>query len=105
MKFFLIADADTVLGFRYAGIAGRAVRDAAEARAAFAEAVDRPDVGILMITEAMADLIRDEVNEIRFKIQRPTVVELPGPDWVGTRPTEERKSLLEMVRGALGIRV
>ena len=101
MKFFVIADADTVLGFRYAGISGRAVREVAEARAALEEAVAAEDVGVLIITDAIAEMIREDVDHIRFQLQKPTVVELPGPGG----PVVAKRPLLDLVREALGIRI
>ena len=54
MKFYCIADEDTVRGFRLAAVEGRAVEGADEAAAAFAAAVARKDLDILILTDAVA---------------------------------------------------
>jgi len=101
MKFFVIGDSDTVLGFRYAGIEGRVVADADEASVALREAVARSDIGIVIITEEIAESVRDEVTSIKVKVSRPLLVEVPGPG--GPSPT--RRTLLSIITEAVGVRV
>ncbi len=101
MKFFVIGDSDTVLGFRYAGIEGRVVSDASEAAAALHKAAARSDIGIIIITEEIAESVRDEVTSIRVKVSRPLLVEVPGP----TGPSPKRRTLLSIITEAVGVRV
>ncbi len=101
MKFFCIADEDTVRGFRLAGIEGTAVASAAEAAAALARAVARPDLGIIILTDLVAADIRREVDAIRADRALPLLVEVPGPEG----PMPGRKTLREFVQEAVGIRI
>jgi V/A-type H+-transporting ATPase subunit F len=101
MRYYVIGDEDTVLGFRYAGIPGDYVEDAAGARAALEAVLRKPDVSILIITDAVADLIREEVNAVRFGKTRPLLVEVPGPNG----PSPKRQDLLALIREAVGIKV
>ncbi|MBL7140258.1 MAG: V-type ATP synthase subunit F [Planctomycetes bacterium] len=101
MKFYCIADADTVRGFRLAGVPGEAVDSAAEASDALARAARRPEVGIVILTDRVATDIRDEVEALRLGQSRPLVVEVPGPDG----PMPGRKTLREFVQEAVGIRI
>lgn len=101
MKFYCIADADTVRGFRLAGVAGEAVDSALEAADALARAARRPDLGIVILTDQVAAGIRDEVDRLRMGRGRPLVVEIPGPE--GRMPG--RKTLRQFVQEAVGIRV
>ncbi len=101
MRYYVVGDEDTVLGFRYAGVAGEVARDAAEARAAL-ERLKRPgDVTILIVTDTIADMVREEVNALRFDFELPLVVEVPGP----RGPSPMRKDLLALIREAVGIKV
>jgi V/A-type H+-transporting ATPase subunit F len=101
VKFYCIADEDTVRGFRLAGVAGCAVATAEEAAAALDKAVVEQDCGIVVITETVAAGIRRQVETVRLQRDRPLVVEIPGPEG----PLHERKSLRQFVQEAVGIRL
>ena len=101
MRFFCIADADTVRGFRLAGIDGRAVETADEAADALARAARRPNLGVVILTHAVAADIRDQVDALRAGQGTPLVVEVPGPEG----PLPGRKTLREFVQEAVGIRI
>lgn len=101
MKFYCIADADTVRGFRLAGVPGEAVETDAEAADALARAAGRPTLGVVVLTDQVVAGIRDQVDALRMGRDRPLVVEVPGPD--GRMPG--RKTLREFVQEAVGIRI
>ena len=101
MTFYCIADEVTVRGFRLAGVAGRAVATAAEAAEALAEAVARPDCGIVILLDKVAAGIRTQVDAIRLERERPLIVEIPGPEG----PLAGRRSLRALVQEAVGISV
>ncbi|MBL7223511.1 hypothetical protein HQ576_02175 [bacterium] len=101
MRYHVIGDEDTVLGFRYAGIAGDVVATADEATEAFRRVTRLPDVGILIVADRIADLIRPIVSAQRFGGATPLVVEVPSADG----PSAQREDLLELIREAVGIRV
>ena len=101
MKFYCIADEDTVRGFRLAGVAGEAVSVPADAVAAIRLAARRPDLGVLIVTQAVAAGARAEVDAIRMTQSAPLVVEIPGPEG----PMPGRKTLRQFVQEAVGIRL
>jgi len=55
---------------------------------------------IIIITDALAESIREEVNRIRFDLALPLVVEIPGPEGPIEKP-----NLLKLIQEAVGIRV
>jgi len=115
LPYYVIADEDTVLGFRYAGVTGEVVESAREARAAFQQAVQERRARILVLTDVIAETIREEVNAVRTGKQAsadapgnrraaspvPLVVEIPGP----TGPMPGKRTLLELIQEAVGVRV
>jgi V/A-type H+-transporting ATPase subunit F len=101
VKFFCIADEDTVRGFRLAGVDGKAVTTAEQTLAAVEDALEQPDCGIIILTQAAAAEIRGKVETIRLERDHPLIVEIPGPE--GQLP--ERKNLRQFVQEAVGIRV
>ena len=101
MKFYCIADEDTVRGFRLAGVEGQAVTAPPEAAAALKRAAARTDVGVVIVTDAVAAGMRAEVDALRAGQPRPLVVEIPGP----AGPMRGRKTLHDFVQEAIGIRL
>ena len=101
MSYYVIADEDTVLGFRYAGVPGEVVENTAQAHEAFARACGGERHDIVILTEEIAASIREDVNHVRFEVQTPIVVEVPG----ASGPMEDRPDLLKLIREAVGLRL
>jgi V/A-type H+-transporting ATPase subunit F len=101
VKFYCIADEDTVRGFRLAGVSGQAVASAPEAALAIELAAAQPDCAILLLTEKVADSIRPQVERMRLELQQPVIVEIPGP----AGPLPGRKSLLQLAQEAVGLHI
>jgi V/A-type H+-transporting ATPase subunit F len=101
VKFYCIGDEDTVAGFRLAGIAGQAATTRQETQAAVEHVAARPDCGVVIITEKLADGIRQQIEAIRLERERPLLIEIPGPEG----PLPGRKSLREFVQEAVGMRI
>jgi V/A-type H+-transporting ATPase subunit F len=101
MKFYCIADEDTVRGFRLAGVDGCAVDSGAQAAEAFARATASPEIGILVLTERVAAAIGPQVETTRLERDCPLIVEIPGPE--GRRAG--RATLRQLVQSAVGIHV
>ena len=101
MKFFLIGDEITVLGYSLAGIRGVVVNNKEEAADALKKASEDPDVGIVLITQRIAAEIHSLVDEAKLKMATPIVLEIP--DRHG--PVEGRESALDIVRRLIGIKV
>ncbi len=100
MQFYVVADADTVQGFRYAGIEGRAVASPEEAGEELERLASEQAELIVITTEQIANAMREVVSRIRFSEELPLIVEIPGPEG----PSEQSPSLLKMIREAIGIR-
>ena len=101
MKFYCIADEDTVRGFRLAGVEGQPVRTPREAASALEAAARHPDLGIIILTDGVAAGVRSEVDAIRTHRRQPLIVEIPGPKG----PMPGRKTLRQFVQEAIGIRL
>lgn len=99
MIYYVIGDEDAVLGFGMVGVKGRTARTPAEAESAFRAALENSDVGIVIITERIAELIRPLVDDYLFTEEFPLIVEIPDR----TGHVEGRRELREMVNRAIGI--
>ena len=101
MKYYVIGDEDTVLGFDLVGVRGSTVRSTGEAEEVFNSVLADPDIGIVIITERTADLIRTTVNRYHFTERFPLVVEIPDREG----PKEDRPGIREMVNAAIGVKL
>lgn len=101
MQFYVIADEHTVTGFKLVGIDGEVVESADEAREALKKAFSSTEIGIVVLTEKIASSVREEVEEFVFGHSFPLIIEIPDR----TGPMEERISIRQMVRSAIGVKV
>ena len=101
MKYYCIADEDTVRGFRLAGVSGRTVVSAPEAALAIASVAAQPDCAVIILTETVADGIRPQVERMRLESPPPLIVEIPGPGG----PLSGRKGLRQLAQEAVGIHI
>lgn len=101
MKYFVIGDEETVLGFGLAGVSGSAVTGSESAAESFERALMDRSIGIILITERAAESIRARVNFFLFSADFPLVVEIP--DRHGPMPG--RKNLRETANDAIGIKL
>ncbi len=101
MKVLVIGNQDAVLGFALTGVYGHTVSTAKELRQALDDAVADHDVGIILVTEDVADLDRPRVEKLMMRSAIPLVVELPGP----SGPNPDRPTLSEIVRRTIGVKI
>ncbi len=101
MKYSIIGDEDTVLGFAIVGVAGKVARNAEEAQRAFAELLGDKETGIVIVTERVADMMRSTVDRYVFTESFPLIVEIP--DRHGSLP--DRPGIKEMVNTAIGLKL
>lgn len=98
MTFFCIADKESSLGFKFSGIETREVITKLEAQDALRFALASEGIGIIVITEKAASLVREEVDEATFRQDLPLIVEIPSRG--SARST---KSAAESLRHIIGV--
>lgn len=101
MKFYLISDnMDTQMGMRLAGIEGVVVHQADQVEQALSQAVQDPDIGIVLVTAKLVSLCSALINERKRNYKRPLIVEIPD------RHGEDVGAALERYIGeSLGIKL
>lgn len=100
MKTLVIADEDTVIGFSLAGVQGVIVTTAEEIRKAFDQVTQMNDIGILLLTERVAQMIREKVDNWIIGGSQPLIVEIPDSQG----PLEGRRTPHEFVKSAIGVK-
>jgi len=115
MEYFFLGDEELVTAFRFIGIEGIAVKDPQEAvsifkkiteGAGFDEEKELPvlipqECHILLLTEETADWLGEYMINWQLSGSYPLLVEIPG---ISGR-LHDRKTLVEAIREAIGIRV
>lgn len=100
MKFFCIADKESSLGFRFSGMETREVTTKPETQEALKAALSTNGIGIIVITEKAASLIRPEIDDIAFGQDLPLILEVPSRD-----SAKSRKSIADSLKHMIGISV
>jgi len=101
VKFYVIGDDETVLGFSLAGIEGMVVSSKEETRETLEKALNIEGIGIIIITERIAQTIRHLVDQHILKKSFPLIIEIP--DRQG--PIEGKADIKDMVSKAVGISI
>jgi len=99
---FLISDnVDTRTGMRLAGIEGVVVHEREEVLSALNDALENHDIGIILLTEKLMDLVQDEVMGIKLNRDFPLIVEIP--DRHGSR--RDADAIMKYIREAIGLKI
>ncbi|MFW9830300.1 MAG: V-type ATP synthase subunit F [Candidatus Thorarchaeota archaeon] len=99
-KIAIIGDIDTVVGFRLAGILKTFVPpDEPSTRRALTDFAADSDVSIIIITEQLADPVRDKIDEISEQAY-PVIVEIPDKSG---HLLEKDSPLRRLVKRAIGV--
>ncbi len=101
MKLMVIGHPEAVLGFSLVGVGGRAASTSAEANQALDDALARPDVGIILVTEDVSAMIEARMDSLKMHSTVPLVVEIPAPGG----PPAGKPTLAEVVKRAIGIKI
>ena len=101
MKVLVIGHPDAVLGFSLAGVGGRVATTADEVNKALDDAQAARDVGIVLVTQDVAQLIPARMDHLKLRSTVPLVVEIPSQGGV----PEGQASLGEIVLRAIGIKL
>jgi V/A-type H+-transporting ATPase subunit F len=102
MKVFTISDnTHTLTGMRLSGVEGVVVHEREEILKELAKVKEKRDIGILLITELLAERVKLELDEIKLSSSLPIIVEIPdrhGP----RRPPD---FLTRYIRESIGLKI
>jgi V/A-type H+-transporting ATPase subunit F len=114
MEFYFIGDEELVTAFRFIGIEGMAVKDADNAVEVFKDITEGtlapcalvPGAStarcqVLILTEETAEWLGDHMINWQISGHYPLIVEIPG---ISGRHID-RKTLVDLIREAIGIHV
>ena len=102
MRIGVVGDSTTVRGFRLAGVKDAHEADERRAAELLRELFKREDMGLIIISEKIADKIREDIEKLAEERLVPVVVEIPDK-----RGAIERKvdPIKELVKRAVGVEI
>jgi V/A-type H+/Na+-transporting ATPase subunit F len=102
MKVFMISDnTHTLTGMRLSGVEGVVVHEREEILKELAKVKKNRDIGIILITELLAERVKLELDEIKLSSSLPIIVEIP--DRHGTRQPPD--FLTRYIRESIGLKI
>lgn len=102
MKVFIISDnTHTLTGMRLSGVEGVVVHEREEILKELAKVKKNRDIGIILITELLAERVKLELDEIKLSSSLPIIVEIP--DRHGTRQPPD--FLTRYIRESIGLKI
>ncbi len=102
MKSFLISDnKDTMVAMRLSGISGVILHEKEEIISQIIEVLNDKEIGILILTEAIFEIVQDEVMNIKLKRTYPLIVEIP--DRFGQR--REENYITRYINESVGVKL
>jgi V/A-type H+-transporting ATPase subunit F len=102
VKAYLISDnVDTQVGMRLAGVNGVIVHSREEILSELKKVTSDKEVGIILITEKLALMSREEINSLKIRMNIPLIVEIP--DRHGT--IREKNYITRYVNESIGLKI
>ncbi|TFG90665.1 MAG: ATP synthase subunit F [Candidatus Atribacteria bacterium] len=102
MKVFILSDnTHTLTGMRLSGVEGVVVHEREEILKELAKVKEKRDIGILLITELLAERVQLELNKMKLSRSLPIIVEIP--DRHGTRRPPD--FLTRYIRESIGLKI
>lgn len=101
MKLAALCDKDTAVGLRLAGIQDVYIPDG-DARDMWNQLAEKDDVGIIFITESIAEQISRALNDYRLRHAIPIIIEIPDKNG---RRTDHVDYVSKLIKKAVGVEV
>lgn len=100
MRFYVIGDKDTVLFYSLLGIEGAAAALKSEILDVLYKAISNKEIGIIMITEILAERIKDVLDNLLNKKRCHLILQIPDING----PIPDKDSVEDFACSALGVK-
>jgi len=101
MTVKIVGDIVTVRGFGFAGIDGIVVKNAEQAKKTISGFLDKPDIGLVLVAQSIADKLGGEFDDYKLRKHFPLVMNIPDSTGAGM----EAEDIQQLVQQALGLKV
>ena len=100
----VLASPGAAAGFRLAGLTVDEVPDPRAAGQRLELVAAQPDLGILLVEQALLDAVPDSLRRAAQRRAVPILVPIPKPAW-GSAKSDAEGFILELLRRSIGYRV
>lgn len=101
MKSFLISDnKDIIIGLRLAGIEGVLVESEEDMKKKFLEATKDRNIGIIIVTETVFEIIKEEVLDLKKSGSSQLVVTIPGKAGF-----KDKDFIMKYIKESIGVKI
>ena len=94
MKIAALGDQETLTALRLVGI-----KDTCANKEKFNELIEDKEVGLILITEKMAEELSTQIHEVRLQRLFPVIVEIPDKGG----PREKEDAIGKLIKRAVGV--
>ncbi len=101
MKLAALCDKDTAVGLRFAGINDTYVSEG-NASDVWNEVSSKDDIGILFVTEKIAEVLGRELKDFRLRNNIPIIIEIPDKSG---RKKDHMDYVSHLIKKAVGVEV
>jgi V/A-type H+-transporting ATPase subunit F len=101
MKIAGLLDKDTAIGFKLAGIRDIYISNKDNSKK-WDEIIDRDDIGIILITEKIANEIKTKLNDFRLRNTIPIILEIPDKNG---RLIDHIDYISSLIKKAVGVEI
>ncbi len=102
MKVVGLCDKDTGVGLRLAGITKLYIPNEKTSLQLWNTLIDDPSIGLILITEKIADQLGNHLSDFRLRNQIPIIIEIP--DKTGHQ-AEHKDFVSTLIKKAVGIEI
>lgn len=101
MKIAGLLDKDTAIGFKLAGIRDIYISNN-DTQKKWDEIIERDDIGIILITEKIANEIKTKLNDFRLRNTIPIILEIPDKNG---RLIDHIDYISSLIKKAVGVEI
>lgn len=99
MKVWVIGHPEAVQGFALVGVHGVVAESTDGMHKALDDALTNKDLGIVLVTDISANLVRERFKSLSLRVDPPIFIEIPGPNG----PCPGFVALKEIANQAIGV--
>ncbi len=99
-SFCLCKKYETLISLRLAGISGKEIRSKDELISELDRLIKNPIYGLIIISEDIFNLAREEIMEIKLKNKDNLIIQIPEPSGF-----KEKDYIIRYIRESIGIKL